>query len=302
MRVLNRAQNGHVNYGTTKPSPSWGRLENTIILGHSATCSLYCLLSGELGKWESEDMRPYALTQLLFFLNVWSRIACTANANQVQKHNLSRESTEALFLRKTAQYIISQPFPCWEDNFSESYKTFLTFSFSHCVCLWLSLVNTLEGAQTSSRKKWLMESLSLGVRGLTCPESLARTSPSRVTCAEILPLYGNRVVKNPRGLQMSKAALLSFCGLGKSPCCLEQTGAGKSWFTVVSTQKQFILVFLFISYYIMFHTNDCKPPSAHPHTATKLALWSVHLTVFQISHQLLVYISPCHTWGRGGTK
>ena len=41
------------------------------------------------------------------------------------------------------------------------------------------------------------------------------------------------------------------------------TGWGKSKFTLVSMQKQFMLV-LFINYCIIFHMNNYKPPFAPP--------------------------------------
>ena len=40
---------------------------------------------------------------------------------------------------------------------------------------------------------------------------------------------------------------------------------GQKWFTVVSTQNtEFILVFLFLNYYINFHSNACNPPFPQP--------------------------------------
>ena len=43
------------------------------------------------------------------------------------------------------------------------------------------------------------------------------------------------------------------------------TGRGKSRFIVVSTQNtEFIPVVLFIYYWIIFYTNNCKPVLPHP--------------------------------------
>ena len=39
---------------------------------------------------------------------------------------------------------------------------------------------------------------------------------------------------------------------------------GKRKFTIVSVQKQFILLLIVINYCIIFHRNNCKPPFAPP--------------------------------------
>ena len=55
------------------------------------------------------------------------------------------------------------------------------------------------------------------------------------------------------------------------------TGWGKSELTVVSMWNTgFILVLLFINYYIVFHTNNCKPSFVPPYIEYQLVIFGWH--------------------------